>query len=224
MSEFNSFIAVGIKAIENEFNRRKAEDRAQIAKLEAQIAKLESEKAKDKAKISKLEAEKAEDKAQFAKFDAKIAKIEARLNEPGSASQLQVEPISVVNAKAKSKKEKNNARAKKKRDEERRNCGCGGITSIDVDRALVHEGSDKHKDWLKANNICLPAVDPEEEDDAFSCASEGDEEEEEEELEREIFKLNGVEYLIDALNLVYDRKTEDIIGTYDSVNKKIVKF
>jgi hypothetical protein len=141
MSELSAIFAVAIKGIENDFNRRKAEDKAQIAKLEARIVLLE-----------------------------------ARLNEPGSASQPQVVPISGVNPKSKSKKEKNNARAKKKRDEERRNCGCGGITSIDVERALVHEGSGKHNNWLKANNLCLPAVDPEEEDDSFSCLSEEDEE------------------------------------------------
>jgi colicin import membrane protein len=48
--------------------------------------------------------------------------------------------------------------------------------------------------------------------------------EEEEELECEIFKLDGVEYLIDSANTVYDRNTQDIIGTYDSANKKINKY
>ncbi len=50
-----------------------------------------------------------------------------------------------------------------------------------------------------------------------------EEQEEEEELECEVFKLDGVEYLIDSLNTVYDRNTQDIIGTYDSINKKIYK-
>ncbi len=50
-----------------------------------------------------------------------------------------------------------------------------------------------------------------------------EEQEEEEELECEVFKLDGVEYLIDSLNTVYDRNTQDIIGTYDSINKKINK-
>jgi hypothetical protein len=46
-------------------------------------------------------------------------------------------------------------------------------------------------------------------------------EEEEEELECEVFKLNGIEYLIDSSNTVYDRNTQVIIGTFDSVNKTI---
>ena len=49
------------------------------------------------------------------------------------------------------------------------------------------------------------------------------EEEEEEELECEVFKLDGVEYLIDSLNTVYDRNTQDIIGTYDPIAKIINK-
>ena len=48
-------------------------------------------------------------------------------------------------------------------------------------------------------------------------------EEEEEELECEVFKCDGVEYLIDSSNTVYDRNTQEMIGTYDSVNKKINK-
>jgi len=47
--------------------------------------------------------------------------------------------------------------------------------------------------------------------------------EEEEELECEVFPFEGVEYLIDTSNTVYDRNTQDIIGTYDSTNKKIIK-
>jgi chromosome segregation ATPase len=178
MSELNAIFAVAIKAIENEFNRRKAEDKAQIAKLEAEKAKDKAQIVKLEAQIVKNEAEKAEDKAQFAKLEAQIAKIEARLNEPVSASQQQVDPISVVNAKAKSKKEKINASSKKSRDKQRRNCVCGGITSSKRNGriAIDHEGTDKHQNWLKANNLCLPAVDLEEEDDAFSCLSEGDEE------------------------------------------------
>ena len=50
-----------------------------------------------------------------------------------------------------------------------------------------------------------------------------EEEEEEEELECEVFKLDGVEYLIDSLNTVYDRNTQDIIGTYDPIAKIINK-
>jgi hypothetical protein len=52
-----------------------------------------------------------------------------------------------------------------------------------------------------------------------ACADE----EEEEELECEVFKLDGVEYLIDSLNTVYDRNTQDIIGTYDPIAKTINK-
>jgi hypothetical protein len=47
--------------------------------------------------------------------------------------------------------------------------------------------------------------------------------EEEEELECEVFPFEGVEYLIDTSNTVYDRNTQYIIGTYDSTNKKIIK-
>jgi hypothetical protein len=50
-----------------------------------------------------------------------------------------------------------------------------------------------------------------------------DEEEEEEELECEVFKLNDVEYLIDSANTLYDRNTQEIIGTYDPSNKTILK-
>jgi chemotaxis protein histidine kinase CheA len=57
----------------------------------------------------------------------------------------------------------------------------------------------------------------------IQLATGADDEEEEEELECEVFKLDGVEYLIDSLNNVYDRNTQDIIGTYDSANKKINK-
>ena len=46
-------------------------------------------------------------------------------------------------------------------------------------------------------------------------------EEEEEELECEVFKLNGVEYLIDSYNTVYDRNSQDIIGKYDPTAKTI---
>jgi len=51
-----------------------------------------------------------------------------------------------------------------------------------------------------------------------------DDNEEEEELECEVFKCDGVEYLIDSANTVYDRNTQDMIGTYDSVSKKINKI
>jgi hypothetical protein len=48
-----------------------------------------------------------------------------------------------------------------------------------------------------------------------------DQEEEEEELECEVFKLNGVEYLIDSDNTVYDRNSQEIIGKYDPIAKTI---
>lgn len=47
--------------------------------------------------------------------------------------------------------------------------------------------------------------------------------EEEEELECEVFKCDGVEYLIDSTNTVYDRNTQEMIGTYDSSTKTIHK-
>ena len=46
--------------------------------------------------------------------------------------------------------------------------------------------------------------------------------EEEEELECEVFKIDGVEYLIDSANTIYDRNTQEIIGTYDANAKKII--
>jgi hypothetical protein len=49
-----------------------------------------------------------------------------------------------------------------------------------------------------------------------------DDEEEEEELECEVFKIDGVEYLIDSANTIYDRNTQEIIGTYDANAKKII--
>ena len=48
-----------------------------------------------------------------------------------------------------------------------------------------------------------------------------DEDDEEEVVECDVFKLDGVEYLIDSDNTVYDRNTQDIIGKYDSVNQQI---
>ena len=45
--------------------------------------------------------------------------------------------------------------------------------------------------------------------------------EEEEELECEVFKLDGVEYLIDSDNTVYDRNTQDNIGTFDPIAQTI---
>ena len=50
-----------------------------------------------------------------------------------------------------------------------------------------------------------------------------EDDEEEEELECEVFKFNGIEYLIDSSNTVYDRNTQDIIGTYHPINKTINK-
>lgn len=47
--------------------------------------------------------------------------------------------------------------------------------------------------------------------------------EEEEELECEVFKIDDIEYLIDSSNTIYDRNTQEIIGTYDSNAKKINK-
>ena len=49
-----------------------------------------------------------------------------------------------------------------------------------------------------------------------------DDDEEDEELECEVFKHDGVEYLIDSNNTLYDRNTQDIIGKYDPANKTIV--
>ena len=43
------------------------------------------------------------------------------------------------------------------------------------------------------------------------------------ELECEVFKHDGVEYLIDSDNNLYDRNTSDIIGKYDSANNTIHK-
>jgi hypothetical protein len=48
-------------------------------------------------------------------------------------------------------------------------------------------------------------------------------EEEEEELECEVFLFDGVEYLIDSENTVYDRNTQDFIGTFDTIAKTIRK-
>ena len=48
-----------------------------------------------------------------------------------------------------------------------------------------------------------------------------DDDEEDEELECEVFKLDGVEYLIDSDNTLYDRNTQDIIGKYDATEKTL---
>ena len=48
-------------------------------------------------------------------------------------------------------------------------------------------------------------------------------EEEEEELECEVFLFDGVEYLIDSENTVYDRNTQDFIGTFDTIAQTIRK-
>ena len=45
--------------------------------------------------------------------------------------------------------------------------------------------------------------------------------EEEEELECELFTHEGVEYLIDPMNCVYDTKTQLPIGTYDTSAKML---
>ena len=50
-----------------------------------------------------------------------------------------------------------------------------------------------------------------------------DDEEEEEELECEVFLFDGVEYLIDSENTVYDRNTQAIIGTFDTIAQTIRK-
>ena len=50
-----------------------------------------------------------------------------------------------------------------------------------------------------------------------------DDDDDDDELECEVFKHDGVEYLIDSDNNLYDRNTSDIIGKYDSANKTIHK-
>ena len=53
--------------------------------------------------------------------------------------------------------------------------------------------------------------------------ADADDEEEEEELECDVFQLNGVEYLRDSDNTVYDRNTQAIIGKFDPIAKTINK-
>ena len=53
--------------------------------------------------------------------------------------------------------------------------------------------------------------------------ADADDEEEEEELECDVFQLDGVEYLIDSDNTVYDRNTQAIIGKFDPIAKTINK-
>ena len=53
--------------------------------------------------------------------------------------------------------------------------------------------------------------------------ADADDEEEEEELECDVFQLDGVEYLRDSDNTVYDRNTQAIIGKFDPIAKTINK-
>ena len=156
-----------------------------------------TEPVKNKAeeKVTK-EAAKAEEKAtkEAAKAAEKAAKETAKAEEKAAKAE---EKAAKEAAKAEEKAAKETAKAEEK---------------------AAKETAKPAKAKAKAKAVALPIPllvrnSP--------PALADDEEEEEEELECEVFKLDGVEYLIDSDNTLYDRNTQDIIGKYDSATKTI---
>ena len=72
----------------------------------------------------------------------------------------------------------------------------------------------KERDVAKENNA------KKELDESVELKKE--EEEDDEEVEVKKFEFEGIEYLRDANNVMYDIKTQDEIGTWDDNEKKIV--
>jgi len=156
--------------------------------------------AKKKA-ATKTEEDKVADK-ELAKVDAKAAKDAAKLAE-------------------KAAKEAEKAAEKAAKDAEKEAA------------KAAKEAEKAAKEAAKAAKAAAkPVKEPKKKADAVlpmpvlvrSSPAAVDDNEEEEELECEVFKCDGVEYLIDSANTVYDRNTQDMIGTYDSVSKKINKI
>jgi len=178
------------------------EQAAMPAKPERPTKPVKEPKQKVKVDVVDKEAAKAAEKAEkeLAKAEAKAAE-KAEKEAAKAAEKAEKEA-----AKAAEKAEKEAAKAAEKAEKE---------AAKAAEKAAAKVAKEPKKKAEKELPIPVLARN--------SPAKLADDEEEEEELECEVFKLDGVEYLIDSLNTVYDRNTQDIIGTYDSINKKINK-
>jgi hypothetical protein len=168
-------------------------------KVDEKLAKANKEAAKESEKLAKAaEKEAAKESEKLAKAAEKeAAKESEKLAKAAEKAEKESAKEAEKLAKAAEKAEKEAAKAAKPVKEKKEPKKKGDPAVLPIPE-------------LKRNS-------------PIQLATGADDEEEEEELECEVFKLDGVEYLIDSLNNVYDRNTQDIIGTYDSANKKINK-
>jgi chemotaxis protein histidine kinase CheA len=161
--------------------------------------------AKKKAAAAKTEEKVAapvvEEDKELAKAEAKAAKEAAKLAEK-AAKEAEKEA-----AKAAKEAEKEAAKAAKEAEKE----------AAKAAKAAAKPAKEpKKKVEAVAAVLPMPVL-------VRNSPPRAADDEEEEELECEVFKCDGLEYLIDSSNQVYDRNTQEMIGTYDSVSKKINK-
>ena len=149
---------------------------------------------------------KADEKAdKDAKVDEKLAKTEAKAAEKATKEAAKAEEKA---AKASAKAEEKDAKEAAKKDAKE---------AAKAEKELAKAEAKAAKPAKVAKTV-LPIPLLVHNSPVMLAA---DDDEEDEELECEVFKLDGVEYLIDSDNNLYDRNTNDIIGKYDATEKTL---
>jgi hypothetical protein len=204
------------------------EELAKPAKPTKPIKKKVNKPVEDTNADVKEEDNKAAKEA--AKAEEKLAKAEAK--EAAKAEEKEAAKAAKDAAKAAKDAEKEAAKAAK---EAEKLAKAEAKELAKAEEKAAKEAEKLAKAEAKAAKPAKPAKEPKKKDNADAVlpipvlarnsppAHDQEEEEEEEELECEVFKINDVEYLIDSANTLYDRNTQEIIGTYDPSNKTILK-
>jgi hypothetical protein len=179
------------------------------------------------AKPAKPTKPAKEPKKKVAKTDAKAVKDDAKTDAEPDAEKPAAkaeEKAAKVSAKAEEKAAKDAAKLSAKAEEK---------AAKDAAKAAEKAAKDAAKAAEKAAKPIKPTKAAKKADEVLPIPllvrnspeklNREEEEEEEEELECEIFQHNGVDYLRDDDNNIYDKNTQVIIGTFDTINLLIVK-
>ena len=177
------------------------------------IAQLVLQAQKDENEIQEVpvnEAEKEEKKTSNKKEKKpKMTKEEKKTsNKKEKKPKMTKEEKEAEKLKAKEEKEAEKLKAKEEKEAEKKE------KKTSNKKEKKPKMTKKERDVAKENNA------KKELDESVELKKE--EEEDDEEVEVKKFEFEGIEYLRDANNVMYDIKTQDEIGTWDDNEKKIV--